>query len=61
VLGVNGIGWWIVRFPDIGGAMTSPAIRWSSTATALLMAEFAVIAVMLATTFFVQARKKDFV
>jgi ABC-2 type transport system permease protein len=61
VLGVNGIGWWIVRFPDIGGAMRNPTMRWSSTATALLTAEFAAIALMLAITFFVQARKKDFV
>jgi ABC-2 type transport system permease protein len=60
-LGLNGIGWWIVRFPDIGGTMTSATMRWSSTATALLTAEFAAIALMLAITFFVQARKKDFV
>lgn len=61
VLGVNGIGWWIVRFPDIGGSMTSATVRWSSTANALVTAELAVIALMIVITFFVQARKKDFV
>jgi ABC-2 type transport system permease protein len=60
-LGVNGIGWWIVRFPQIGGAMKSPTVLWSGTATALLTAELAVIALMIAITFFVQSRKKDFV
>jgi hypothetical protein len=59
-LSLNGIGWWIVRFPDIGGTMTSATMRWSSTATALLTAELAAIALMIAITFFVQARKKDF-
>lgn len=59
-LSLNGIGWWIVRFPEIGGAMTSATMRWSSTATALLTAELAAVALMIAITFFVQARKKDF-
>jgi ABC-2 type transport system permease protein len=61
VLGVNGIGWWIVRFPDIGGVMRSATVRWSGTATALITAELAVIALMIAITFFIQARKKDFI
>ncbi len=60
-LSLNGIGWWIVRFPGIGGTMTSATLRWSTTATAFLTGELAVIALMIAITFFVQARKKDFV
>jgi hypothetical protein len=60
-LGVNGIGWWIVRFPGIGGSMKSTTVHWSSAATFLLTGEFAAIALMLGITFFVQARKKDFV
>ncbi len=60
-LSLNGIGWWIVRFPDIGGTMTSATMRWSSTATAILTAELAAIALMIAITFFVQTRKRDFV
>lgn len=61
VLGVNGIGWWIVRFPEIGGSMTSTTMRWRSQATGLLRSEVAAIALMIAVTFFVQAHKKDFV
>jgi hypothetical protein len=60
-LSLNGIGWWIVRFPDIGGAMRSATVRWSGTATALLSAELAAIALMIAITFIIQARKTDFV
>jgi ABC-2 type transport system permease protein len=60
-LGVNGIGWGIIRFPAIGGAMKSTTVSWSGTATALLAAELGVIALMIAITFFVQSRKKDFV
>jgi ABC-2 type transport system permease protein len=59
-LGLNGIGWWIVTFPDVGGVMRNASVRWSGTATALLTAELAIIALMIAITFFVQARKKDF-
>ncbi|WP_263354263.1 ABC-2 transporter permease [Acidicapsa acidisoli] len=60
-LGVNGIGWSIVRLPEIGGTMRSTTVQWSGTATALLVAELALIALMLLITFFVQARKKDFI
>jgi ABC-2 type transport system permease protein len=60
-LSLNAIGWWIVRFPGIGSTMTSPTVRWSGTATALLGAELGVIALMIAITFAVQARKRDFV
>lgn len=60
-LSLNGIGWWIVRFPDIGGTMKDATVRWSSTATVLLAAEFAAIALMIAITFFIQSRKNDFI
>jgi hypothetical protein len=60
-LSLNGIGWSIVRFPEIGGTMRSAAVQWSGTATALLVAELTLIALMLLITFFVQAHKKDFV
>jgi ABC-2 type transport system permease protein len=59
-LSLNAIGWSIVRLPEIGGWMRSPTVRWSGTATALLMAELALIVLMLAFSFFFQARKKDF-
>jgi hypothetical protein len=59
-LSLNAIGWSIVRLPQIGGSMRSATVRWSGTATALLLAELALIALMLAVTFLVQVRKKDF-
>ena len=59
-ISLNGIGWSIVRLPEIGGWMRSATVRWSGTATALLMAELALVALMLGITFLVQARKKDF-
>jgi len=37
------------------------AIQWSPTATILLTAEFALIALLLGGTFFIQSRKKDFI
>jgi ABC-2 type transport system permease protein len=60
-LSLNGIGWWIARMPAIGGAMRSATLRWSGTATALLAAELAAIALMIAITFIIQARKTDFI
>jgi hypothetical protein len=59
-LSLNGIGWSIVTLPEIGGLMRSATVRWSGTATALLLAELGFIVLMLAVTFFVQARKRDF-
>jgi ABC-2 type transport system permease protein len=60
-LSLNGIGWTIVRLPQIGGAMRSTTVQWTGTATAFLVAELALIAFMLMITFFVQSRKKDFI
>jgi ABC-2 type transport system permease protein len=59
-IGLNAIGWSIVRLPEIGGWMRSTTVRWSGTATALLLAELAFIALMLAVTFLLQGRKRDF-
>jgi ABC-2 type transport system permease protein len=61
VLSLNGLGWWFASLPGMRGTLTSATIRWSGTATVLLTAEIAAIALMIAITFFVQARKKDFV
>jgi hypothetical protein len=59
-LSLNGIGWSIVRLPGIGKTMSSTTVQWNATATALLGAELALITLMLLITFFVQARKRDF-
>ena len=60
-LSLNLIGWSIVRLPEIGGTMSSPAVHWSATATVLILLEIGIIAVMLAAAFFVQSHKRDFV
>ena len=59
-ISLNGIGWSIVRLPEIGGRMRSATVRWSGTATALLMAEIAFTMLMLGITFLVQGHKRDF-
>ncbi len=60
-LSLNVIGWSIVRFPEIGGTMSSPTVHWSTTATVLILLEIGIIAVMLAAAFVVQSHKRDFV
>lgn len=60
-LSLNGIGWSIVRLPEIGGTMRSATMQWSRTATVLVGAQLIVIALMLLLTFIVQARKRDFI
>jgi ABC-2 type transport system permease protein len=60
-LSLNLIGWSIVRLPGIGGTMGAATMQWSRTATVLLVAELALIVLMLAIAFFVQSRKRDFI
>jgi ABC-2 type transport system permease protein len=60
-LSLNLIGWSIVRFTQIGGTMSSPAVHWSTTATVLILVEIGIIAIMLAAAFLVQSHKRDFV
>jgi ABC-2 type transport system permease protein len=60
-LSLNLIGWSIVRFPEIGGTMSSPAVHWSTTASVLILVEIGIIAVMLGAAFLVQSHKRDFV
>jgi hypothetical protein len=60
-LALNAVGFSIVRLPGIRDSISGSAVHWTSTATVLLLAEFAVIALMLGTAFFVQSRKRDFV
>jgi hypothetical protein len=40
--------------------MWGPTVQWSRAASAVLFAEFATVGLLLAVTFFVQSRKKDF-
>jgi hypothetical protein len=60
-LALNAVGFSIVRLPGIGGTMKSATVQWSSTSITILLVEFAVIVLIIATTFFVQSRKRDFI
>jgi ABC-2 type transport system permease protein len=59
-LAVNGIGYIVAHIAGIAKGMWGSTIQWSGAASALLLAEFTTIAVLLGLTFFVQAKKKDF-
>jgi len=59
-IGVNGIGYLVAHIPGIAQGMWGSAIRWSAAATGVLLAEFAIIVLLLGITFLVQSRKKDF-
>lgn len=59
-LAVNGLGYVFAHIPGIAKGMWGSKIQWSGAASAVLLAEFIAIALLLGVTFFVQARKKDF-
>jgi hypothetical protein len=58
---VNGIGYLVAHIDGIAKGMRESTIQWSGAASAVLLAEFTTIALLLGVTFFVQAKKKDFV
>jgi len=60
-LALNVVGYLVAHIPSIRDGMWSKAIQWSPTATILLTGEFALIALLLGGTFFIQSRKKDFI
>ena len=60
-LALNVVGYLVAHIRSIRDGMWSKAIQWSPTATILLTAEFALIALLLGGTFFIQSRKKDFI
>jgi hypothetical protein len=57
----QGFLYYVSHIPSIAAAMKSRTVTWSSTAIGLLLAEAAAIALLLGLTFFLQARKKDFI
>jgi ABC-2 type transport system permease protein len=59
-LAVNGIGYVVAHIADIAKGMWGSTIQWSGAASAVLLAEFTTIALLLGLTFFVQAKKNDF-
>lgn len=59
-LGVNLLGYVFAHIRGITPEMWGVPLRWTTTATTLLLAEFLAVAGLLALTFFVQSRKTDF-
>jgi ABC-2 type transport system permease protein len=59
-LALNGFGYYVAHLPAIAHGIESSTVQWSIEATGLLLAEFAVIALLLCLTFVFQAQKKDF-
>jgi ABC-2 type transport system permease protein len=59
-LAVNGIGYVVAHIAGIAKGMWGSTIQWSGAASALLLGEFATIALLLGVTSFVQSKKKNF-
>lgn len=59
-IAVNGIGYLVAHIPGIARGMWGSAIQWSSAASVALLVEVSTIVLLLSATFFVQARKNDF-
>ncbi len=59
-IGVNVIGYCIAHLKGILDWMWGSSAHWNASAYAALGAEFALAAMMVGLTFFIQSRKKDF-
>ena len=59
-IAINLIGYYVAHLPGIAKGMAGSSIMWSPTASVALVVEFAVIALLLCLTFFLQSRKRDF-
>ena len=59
-LAFNFFGYWVAHIHNIANGMESTKLMWTSSASALLVAEFCAIALLLGLTFFFQSRKQDF-
>jgi ABC-2 type transport system permease protein len=57
---VNLVGYFVAHIKSIARGMGGHALMWSPAASALLVTEFAMIALLLGGTFFLQSRKKNF-
>ena len=60
-LALNVVGYLVAHIRSIRDGMWRKAIYWNLTATISLLVEFALIALLLGGTFFIQSRKKDFI
>lgn len=59
-IAINIVGYFVAHVAGIAKGMGGATVSWSPAASTLLLSEFAVIAVLLALTFFLQSRKLDF-
>jgi ABC-2 type transport system permease protein len=59
-LALNVVGYIVAHIPGISSGMWGATIQWSPAATISLITEFALIALFLGGSFFIQSRKKDF-
>jgi ABC-2 type transport system permease protein len=57
---LNGVGYLVAHLDGVSRYMFGPVARWTPTSSGLLIAEFAMIALLLGGTFLIQSRKKDF-
>ena len=57
---LNGVGYLVAHLDGVSRYMFGPVVRWTPMSAGLLIAEYAMIALMLGGTFLVQSRKKDF-
>jgi len=60
-LAANGIGYVVAHIAGIAKGMWGSTIQWSGAASAVLLAEFTAMLLLLGATVLVQAKKKDFV
>jgi hypothetical protein len=59
-LTLNVVGYYVAHIPSIARGMFGHTVQWSSAASVLLLAEFAMAVLLLGLTFFFQARRTDF-
>jgi len=57
---INAVGYLVAHLDGVSRYMFGPVARWTPTASGLLLAEYAAIALLLGGTFLVQSKKKDF-
>jgi hypothetical protein len=59
-LGINILGFTFAHLRGISKYMWGQQVHWSPAAIIVLLAEFAMVPLLLGLTFFIQSRKTDF-
>lgn len=59
-LGFQAFLFWVSKLPGVTSTFLGPKIIWNGTLSGLLIAELALLVLILGLTFWFQARKKDF-